>query len=173
MPFVHPIVVSARSWIGTRFAHQGRVKKTSAHAGGVDCLGLLVGVAQELSLQGRNGIVLSRFDQENYGHNPESYRLKDMLTQLLEPVPAEELTPGDIVLMTLEAHPQHLGIVSDYPTGPADEHTVLGLIHAYASARKVVEHRLDESWRARITDAFRVAAISPYRTDVVPFAAYR
>ena len=34
------IVTCARSWIGTRFHHQGRLKKTQSHKGGVDCLGL-------------------------------------------------------------------------------------------------------------------------------------
>jgi hypothetical protein len=32
----HPIVACARSWIGTRFHHQGRLKKADGHKGGVD-----------------------------------------------------------------------------------------------------------------------------------------
>ncbi len=40
------IAAASRSWIGTAFHHQGRTKKTTGHKGGVDCLGLLVGVAK-------------------------------------------------------------------------------------------------------------------------------
>lgn len=150
----HPIALAARGWVGTRFTHQGRMKKTETHKGGVDCLGLLVGVAEELELRVLSAefgeVPLSRFDSRDYGHNPECYRLRDVLAAVMEVVPFSEMQPGDIVLMRLETMPQHVGIISDYAGGG------LGLIHAYAAARKVVEHRLDEVWRERIVGVYRV-----------------
>lgn len=145
------IVAAARSWLGTRFLHQGRLKRSGSTAGGVDCLGLLVGVAAELRLCDSAGKTLTGFDRVDYGHNPERYTLQSALETLLTPIPCDAIQPGDVALMTLERSPQHVGIISDHPDG-------LGLIHAYASARKVVEHRLDESWRRRIIAAYRFAA---------------
>jgi cell wall-associated NlpC family hydrolase len=145
----HVIVACARGWIGTRFHHQGRVKKTQHHKGGVDCLGLLAGVANELRLRGPEGNPLTLADETNYSHQPDAVRLKERLSELLMPVAEDHLTPGDIVLLRIDDSPQHLAIISDIAGG-------LGLIHAYAPARAVVEHQLDEYWRQRIEAAFRI-----------------
>lgn len=147
------IVTAARGWLGTRFAHQGRVKATAQHKGGCDCLGLLVGVAKELGLRRREGTALralSDYDRTDYGHIPDGARLQFLLEEALVPVTVQEVEPGDILLFRFDGNPQHLAIVSDYPQG-------LGIIHAYAEARKVIEHRLDEAWRGRIVRAYRFA----------------
>ena len=142
------IVRAARGWVGTRFAHQGRVKRTAQHKGGVDCLGLLVGVAQELDLRGAGGVAFAAVDERDYSHMPDVARLHEVLSgQLLR---VDTLAPGDVVMLRVDDRPQHLAIVSDQPSG-------LGLIHAYAPARAVVEHALDEWWRARVHAAFRVS----------------
>ena len=157
----HPIVACARGWIGTRFHHQGRVKKTAEHKGGVDCLGLLVGVAHELNLKDGEGRPLALADEANYSHSPDSVRLSARLGELLVPVPpsvGEGVIPGDIVLLRVDANPQHLAIISDSGDG-------LGLIHAYAPARAVVEHPLDEWWRERIEAAFCIPATACARVN--------
>lgn len=133
----------ARSWKGTRFAHQGRVKAHGTHKGGVDCLGLLVGVAQEL------GLPHAQADECDYGHIPDAVRLYARLCQLMQEKPQDTLAPGDVVLLKLDGNPQHLALVSDYGQE-------LGIIHAYAPARAVVEHRLDDGWRAAIHAVFRL-----------------
>lgn len=142
------IVACARSWLGTRFHHQGRLKKTLSHKGGVDCLGLLAGVASELDLRLPDGTPLISIDETDYGHYPDTQYLQQKLLQALTPIEPAELSPGCILLMTIDGQPQHMGIASDLSGG-------LGLIHAYASARAVVEHALDEYWRQRITAAYR------------------
>lgn len=146
-PMSHEIVACARSWIGTRFHHQGRLKKTESHAGGVDCLGLLVGIASELGLKDGSGRLLADYDETDYTHTPAAERLLANLSQHLTVV--DTVTPGCIVALHMDDSPRHLGIISDYGDG-------LGLIHAYAQARKVVEHALDAEWRRRIIRMFQL-----------------
>lgn len=139
------IVAAARGWLGTRFHHQGRIKKTECHKGGVDCLGLLVGVAAELSLHDKAGNPLSKADEIHYSHYPDTQRLRQKLDYVLTTIPIEGMAPGDVALFNIDSSPQHLAIVTD-----------IGIIHAYAPARAVVEHALDSWWHARITAAFRI-----------------
>lgn len=148
------IVTCARGWLGTRFHHQGRLKKTVAHNGGVDCLGLLVGVADELQLTTPDGQRLSAADDTRYSHLPDTSELQRKLTSLLQEIPVEGIRHGDIVLLDINDSPQHLAIVSDWKDG-------FGIIHAYAQARKVVEHALDDYWRRHIIRAFRVSSSEP------------
>lgn len=145
----HAIVTAARSWLGTRFHHQGRLKKTGQHLGGVDCLGLLVGVARELDLHNRQGIRLSLCDETDYPHMPDCARLHERLLASMIAIPKDETAPGDIVLLRIHQYPQHLAIVSDWAEGT-------GIIHAYAPARAVVEHPLDTGWKQAIAAAFRI-----------------
>lgn len=149
MPIPYPIVACARSWAGTRFHHQGRLKKTATHGGGVDCLGLLVGVARELALKDRQGRLLFQHDEPDYSHYPDTEKLRRKLAALLTEIPQAEMQLGDILLLDTAGSPQHLAIVTDYADG-------IGIIHAYAQARKVVEHALDEYWQGKIVQVYRV-----------------
>ncbi len=141
------IVACARGWIGTRFHHQGRIRKTATHRGGVDCLGLLVGVADELGLR-----ELALADETSYSHQPDAKRLKVRLSELLCPLPISQLASGNVALFCIDEQPQHLGIISDYQG-------ISGIIHAYAPARAVVEHRLDAWWWERIDAVFSIPKI--------------
>jgi hypothetical protein len=57
--------------------------------------------------------------------------------------------PGDLLLMRFEREPHHLAFAGDYVHGG------LSMIHAYGTAGKVVEHRLDDAWRGRIVAVYR------------------
>lgn len=140
------LVACARSWLGTRFAHQGRVKKTATHRGGVDCLGLLVGVANELGVLDRRGRPFVDGDIVDYSHLPDVVKLRQTLADMMVEVSVAELRQGDVLLMNIDGRAQHLGIASDGG----------GIIHAYAPAKAVVEHLLDAWWMARIVAVFRV-----------------
>jgi hypothetical protein len=142
------IVACARGWLGTRFHHQGRLKKSAVHRGGVDCLGLLIGIAKELQLSHPGGQRLSDFDEINYPHYPDTRRFRQRLAEALRAIPVAAIEPGDVLLLRIDDNPQHLAIVSDRKTGH-------GIIHAYAPARSVVEHDLNEWWQSRIESAFR------------------
>lgn len=146
------IVKTARNWVGTPFRHQGRAKRSQKRRGGCDCLGLLVGVAAELELTTAKPPIrpLTAFDETDYGHVPDGRRLEAALDSLLTKIALGELAPGDVLLMRLDKAPQHVGIVSDYHAGG------LGIIHALASARRVVEHTLDITWHARIVQGYRI-----------------
>lgn len=134
------IIAEARSWVGTRFHHQGRCKRTRTHKGGVDCIGLLVGVGTALGME--------IADKTDYARLPESGKLEAALDRYLMPKPLSEVLPGDVLLFTFEKAPQHVGIVSLLPDGE------LGLIHAYMEARGVVEHRLDQHWWNKAVAAY-------------------
>lgn len=143
------IVAAARGWIGTRFQHQGRLKRAAGHAGGVDCLGLLTGVARELDLRDRAGMPLAAHDRTDYGHIPDSSMLLQFFNTHLWYTDTAAMAEGDILLFLLDGSPRHLAIVSEKSGMPH-------IIHAYAQARKVVEQPLDPWWRARIHCVFRI-----------------
>ena len=69
------IVAQARTWLGTKYHHQGRLKKSQRGPGGVDCLGLVIGVIDELGMQDGNGKALVHADEFNYSMYPERGRL--------------------------------------------------------------------------------------------------
>lgn len=144
------VVAHARGWIGTRFHHQGRLKKTDTHRGGVDCLGLLIGVVNELDLRLPDGSKFSDKDEAFYSHYPDTQHLREVLAEVMQEIPIEGIEMGDVALLSVDNNPQHLAIISDAAVG-------LGMIHAYAPARAVVEHGFDEWWRKRTVTAFRIA----------------
>lgn len=137
------IVAQARSWIGTPFHHQARLKKV-----GCDCLGLIVGVVDELELKDKNGVQLAAYDEVTYSKEPDGDYLIQKLVDVLAEIPPEEMRAGDLALFKVRENPQHLAILTDYEGG-------LGMIHSFAPARRVVEHRLDDDWRARLVKVFR------------------
>ena len=56
---------------------------------------------------------------------------------------------NDMEIITyVRENPQHMAFLTDY------ENT-LGMVHSYAPARRVVEHRLDDDWKQRLVKVFR------------------
>ncbi|HRH13183.1 MAG TPA: NlpC/P60 family protein [Azonexus sp.] len=136
------IVAAARAEIGTPFRHQGR---TPGRA--LDCAGLMIIIA------GRIGSEV--IDSTAYARRPSSALLEMALDMqpCLTRVALDAIEPGDILLMKFEGDPQHLAIFA----GRSDIYQDDGIIHAWAQARKVCEHRLTPDWRARIVRAYRFA----------------
>ncbi len=143
MTQAHNIVTQARTWLGTPFHHQARLKGK-----GCDCLGLIVGVVDELGLRDRHGQPLAGYDEVTYSKEPDGAYLTQKLTALLDEAPVAQAQPGDLALFTVRDNPQHLAFLTDYEGG-------LGMIHCYAQARRVVEHRLDNDWKSRLVKVFR------------------
>ena len=144
------VVAEARSWLGTPFHHQGRLKGV-----GVDCAGLIYCVQHELGL-----ICHEHFIQRDdvapylgYGHVPVAGKLQKACAQFLEVIKIGEALPGDVLLFRFEAQPTHLAFVGDYHEGR------LSIIHAYSLSRKVIEARLDDAWCARIVSAYRLYGV--------------
>lgn len=127
------IVAEARTWLGTPFHHQGRVK-----GAGVDCIGLVIGVARDLGLVD--------YASPAYGRIPNPVVMgRELRAHLL---PASAIDPGVVLWFAFAQAPQHVGIVTDS-----------GLIHAYATAGKVVETGLDPQWIARTRGMFRFPGV--------------
>lgn len=129
------IVAQARQWLGVTWRHQGRTRT------GVDCIGLVIKVAHELQL--------SQFDIANYSAKATDETLRDGCRQHLVEIPLATMQPGDVVVMRFSGQ-RHIGFLGDYCFGG------LSVIHSCAlHPRKVIEARLDATWRGRIMGAFR------------------
>lgn len=128
------VVTAARKFIGTPFLHQGRNRH------GVDCAGFLA-----LLFVGM-GVPIKDF--RAYGRTPYGEGLRTACRDNLgEPVTREWL-PGDVALIAWEKHPHHVALIGEYAHGG------LSLIHTYQSVGRVTEHRLDETWAARILEVY-------------------
>lgn len=128
-------VDEARTWLGTPYRHQGRLKGVAC-----DCIGLVICTARVLGL--------SEFEILDYGKRPDG-RLRQTMEGQLSLADSNDVKMGDIVLFSWKAQPIHVAIM----TG-ADS-----LIHAYLPSRAVVEHRIDDDWRRQIVGCYIVPGI--------------
>lgn len=103
----------ARALVGTRFRPQGRA------ADGLDCVGVVLAAFR---LDPR----AVRKDYELRGEDP--VELDAALLKHFRRLPARQLAPGDVMLMTVAAGQLHLGV-----------RTSDGFVHAHAGLRRVVE----------------------------------
>lgn len=131
------IVTAARAWLGTPYHHQARLKGV-----GVDCVGLVICVARELSL------VAPSFDFTGYARAPDGVSIMAAANAHMTPVAKNDMQSGDVVVVTFDAAPQHLGILGNY------RHGGLSIIHAASKAGMVVETRLMFSSAMRFVAAF-------------------
>lgn len=132
------IVETARSYLGTPFHHQARLKGV-----GVDCVGLVICVAREL------GYIPHDWDVKGYGRIPDGLQLSHHLNERMTRIEKIDLMPGDVVLVAFTKHPQHIGIVGDYVHGG------LSMIHADGQRGKVLETRLLFTNTMRFVAAYR------------------
>ena len=129
------IVEEARSWKGTPYLHQGRLKGR-----GVDCLGVVAMVGRALGL--------TDYDRLDYGRLPNPRRMRAELKAHLVEISLRDALPGDVVHMSWGIDPMHLGIL-----------TPAGIVHAYSRIPAVVEHPVDGEWRGRMRFAYRYPGI--------------
>ena len=128
------IVEKAREYLGTPFHHQGRLKDI-----GIDCIGLLAGVAHELNI--------FKHDNTAYSRHPDGKSLMLELEKYLDEIPKSEMQMGDILVFyisTRTKYPTHIGFKTDY-----------GMIHTYQGSGKVVEHAFDDKWKKRLWACFK------------------
>ena len=121
------IIDAAREFIGTPWHHQGRLKGV-----GVDCVGLISLVSKQLSIPINDYTTYSR------------YPIGDRLLGELEAgglSRVEEPHVGSVLVFWLErpSKPQHTAFLTDK-----------GILHAWYTARKVVEHSLTEWWTEHV-----------------------
>lgn len=142
------VLLNARSWLGTRFRHQGRSKKNAKNPGGVDCIGLVVELSKEMGLTDGNGNNLKDFDKTNYSRTGVGDSLKKVLVEYFDIGDKNNIEVGDILLLKFMGQPQHVAIVGSIEGN-------LTMIHSYQPAEKVVEHYLTDKWISRVVDVFK------------------
>lgn len=133
------IAAVALSWVGTPFVHQGRLKGV-----GVDCIGLVIGVARELGL--------TDYDFTGYGMQPDPRVLMREVHAQLQAVALGDVGLGDVLLFRFEVEPQHFAIVTNI--GEPWQ-----IVHAHRKVGRCVEHGLDGAWRRRLVGAYRYPGI--------------
>jgi cell wall-associated NlpC family hydrolase len=119
------IVAEARSYIGTPFHHQGRLKGV-----GVDCAGLPLCIARTF------GLVEADFDVQGYPRQADGVSLLGWCDETMQRIGRSDMQRGDVVVVAYDEHPQHLGILGDYLHGG------LSIIHSSSVAKRVIETRL-------------------------------
>lgn len=139
MTLAENIVTEARTWKGTRFVHQGRIKSV-----GVDCVGFISEVAKDAG-------VLNLDIPSNYRPHEDGEIMLRLLNEHM--VLVDEMEPGDVIALCDEALqkpdiPRHLAFVTE-----VKPHTVF-IVHA--SSAGVREHRIDGLWRRRIHSIWRL-----------------
>jgi cell wall-associated NlpC family hydrolase len=131
------IVEQARTWIGTPFYHAGREKGL-----GVDCIGLVIGVCNELGLIGG-------YDNREYSQvAPDGTMRREVSRFFDELLPGAPMAPGDVLLFTIGGLEQHIAIY----TGPGEQR----IIHAFQSVGVVAEHDFKGVWVRACTGFFRL-----------------
>lgn len=119
------VVATARSWLGTPFHHQARQRGV-----GVDCVGLVIGVARELAL------VASDFDVTGYARVPDGVSFMLLAATYMTPIARTAMQAGDVVALSFDQDAQHFGVLGPYAHGG------LSIIHAASRSGRVIETRL-------------------------------
>jgi cell wall-associated NlpC family hydrolase len=136
------IVAEARTWIGTPWQHQARLKGVA-----VDCVGLVIGTLRNLGLKSQC------FDIAGYPRVPDGSMLA-LADAHLRRIARADIKPGDVLAFAISRDPQHMGIVGDY------RHGGLSVIHANSKAGRVVETRLMLAGNFKLRAAYSVPGVS-------------
>ncbi len=136
----------ARNWVGTPFQHQGRKKGV-----GVDCVGLVIGVAHELQM--------TEDDYNGYSDQAFPKLMQALLDEHGIKVPTSEMRPGDVLFLRY-MEPQHLAIFTEKNTIIHADNTTAAR-QAYGKMGRCIEHILNDRWRRRIIAVYRVPGVEP------------
>jgi cell wall-associated NlpC family hydrolase len=125
---------AVRGYLGTPWVHQGRLK-----GAGVDCVGVLMCAADEV------GIAMQ--DVTNYPTQPYRTWMLDELRRQCVQVELSAVRLGDVLSFAWDSAPWHIGVVTSVDP--------LKMVHAWRQVDRVVETKLDASWRRRICGVWR------------------
>lgn len=137
------IIETARTYVETPFAHQGRTKGSA-----LDCVGLPLMVAGDLGLNDKDGQPLNGGCYTTYSAQPVGNYVYQLCQKHLVYKPVRAMLPGDVLVFNVETAPCHVGILSE-------KDGVAYVIHAYNGVGKCVEHVLDYRWRKRLVGCFQ------------------
>lgn len=129
-------VEEVKSWIGTPFHHEGRVK-----GAGIDCVGVAAASGANLGLK--------VIDMEHYPKRPIDGMFEKAVDAQTIPASLDQLQLGDILKFRIREEPQHLAIVTQLVPQ-------IRITHAFAQAKKCVENDLDNFWLERLVGVRRI-----------------
>jgi len=132
------IINSARSQVGVKFMHQGRLAGQF-----LDCAGLVACVADQVGVEYN--------ELPGYSRIPNNGILESVLDAQPCLTRVYDRQPGDILLMRFSKEPQHVAIFAGLSGGCGYE----TMIHTYEAVEQVCEHRLDSVWARRIVRIYR------------------
>lgn len=145
------VVAEARSWIGTKFQHQARMKGVATDCGGfIGGVCINVGIVDELFWERE----FRRY--AGYGRVPKNGVLESICHEFMTPIAIADAQAADVVLMRFTGDPQHLAFLAPYVHGG------LSVVHAWSRRRPVagvVEHGFDAAWQSRVTEAFALPGV--------------
>ena len=133
------IVAEARTWLGTPFQHQARLKGV-----GVDCAGVPVGIARALKLP--------YADAQGYSRIPSQGQFRGVLAACLDVIDLADVQPGDLMSFAWRSEEQHIAVVSQL--------NPLRLIHAWQAIGQCVENDFDAIWQQRLRGCWRFRGIA-------------
>src|SRR5688572_12541928 len=128
------VVDEARSWVGVPFLHQGRSRS------GVDCVGLILQVLQDL------GCITDDFKRPSYGRLPNQGHLERQISEYC--LPLDQLIPGALIGVQWHGDAAHVAI-----------YTGDNIIHAYEKRKQVVEHGFRGKWLERIKGVWALPGV--------------
>lgn len=128
------IVEEARTYLGTKWRHQGRSRT------GIDCVGLVVKIAHKFEV--------TDFDMTNYGRQATSFNFLKVFQEHADEISIKDVLDGDIIVFADGNNPCHAGLAST-------RYDTRYFIHASAARRVVMEERYDEEWRRKSVAFFR------------------
>lgn len=140
VPTREEIQEQARTYLGTKWRHQGRNPDR-----GIDCAGLIALVAKNLGL--------SEYDSTNYHRNPLSDNFVRHFSSNMTRKRIVDRRMGDVVLFRDKTFSCHSAFIT-HKNGT--EH----IIHAYAKRKKVIEEPLTKDWISRMTYCFEFYGVT-------------
>lgn len=133
------VVDEARSWIGTRWVHQGRSRD------GIDCAGLIVMVCRALTISDYDAV-------SGYPRDPDGSFMQHFFALGGKRIPILTALPGDIMLFRDSIFACHCGFVADKDGAPS-------IVHAFTSRRKVLEEPLIGEFRDKWVATFALPGV--------------
>lgn len=132
------IAACAETWIDVPFKWQGRVRK------GVDCKGLIAGIAAEMGRPEAQSLEALAGD---YGGKVDPARLRAGLERLFDRV--SDRQPGDVLLLRMGGAAQHLAIAA--PTEAKPDRIIEAMPSGPGRVRpgRASQGRIDSIWRWR------------------------
>lgn len=134
------VVAEARTYMGTKWQHQGRLKGV-----GVDCIGLIGMSALTCHVSGAKDWWEDR-QFHNYGPSPREELIYRGCDLFMERVPVKEAGVGDVLIMSFGPVAQHFALISR----PGNY-----IIHAYSSSPRRVTENGVKIWKGGIMRAYR------------------